>query len=346
MPAAGDFARLVGGRIIGDPEVTVAGYAGIEEAGSRDIVFAVGERNRRLAASSGAAVIVTNEPIEGCASTQILVEDPNLAFAYIVRHLTREEAVADPGVHPRAYVHETAEIDPSASIRPLAYVGPRVRIGARTVVHPGTCVEEDVRIGAECVLQANVVIRKGVVIGDRVVLQPGVVIGGDGFGYVPTPEKTLIKIPQVGTVVIEDDVEIGANATVDRARFSETRIREGAKIDNLCVVAHNCVVGRHTVMAGLSGLAGSTRLGDHVTIAGHVGAGGHLSVGDGASVAAFSGISKDLPGGQVYLGIPARPIRQGQKARALQLKLPEMLARIRALEKRVAELSSEKEDGT
>jgi UDP-3-O-[3-hydroxymyristoyl] glucosamine N-acyltransferase len=338
MPIAQELARLVGGELIGDSSVEVTGVASLEGAGPGDVSFAQDGKNRKIAATSSASVIVTDASIEGCEAAQIVVQDPNLAIALIGENLTRAAAPEEPGVHPGAVVDPEADVDAAATIHAQVTVGPRARVGARTVLHPGVRIGAGASVGEDCVLHPNVCLLHDVTVGSRVILHAGVIVGSDGFGYATTQEGNHVKIPQVGTVVIEDDVEIGANTTVDRARFSETRIERGAKIDNLVMVAHNVIVGAHSLLVAQVGIAGSTRLGHHVVLGGHVGVKGHLNLGPGAQVGAYSGVGSDLEPGQGYAGIPATPIKQALKIRAVQGRLPDLQKRLRALEQKVADL--------
>jgi len=338
MPVAKDLALLVGGELVGDPDIEVTAIASLEGAGAGDVSFAGDEKHQELAATSAASLIVTRQAITGCTSAQILVEDPNLAIALIGESLDRARPRPAPGIHPAAVVDEGAEVATSATIHAKAVVSCGAQVGERTVLHPGAFLGEGARVGDDCVIHANVSILHGVQVGDRVTLHPGVVLGSDGFGYATTKDGCHVKIPQVGTVVVEDDVDIGANTTVDRARFSETRIGKGAKIDNLVMVGHNVVVGPYSLLVAQVGIAGSTKLGHHVVLGGHVGVKGHLTLGDGSQVGAYSGVGHDLEPGQGYAGIPAVPIKKALKIRAIQGRLPEIQKRLRALEEKLEQL--------
>ena len=338
MPTVGELARLVDGEVVGDPDTPIRGFAGATAAGEGDITFAVDERWARHATESGATAIVVNAPLGNCPVTQVVVPDANLAFARIVTHLARQDLLAKPGIHPAAIIEEGARVDPSAVVQAGAVVGMDARVGARTVIFPNVVIGERAVIGADCLVQPNASIMRDVVIGDRVILGPGCVIGGEGFGYATTPEGTHEKIPQVGTVLIEDDVEVGAGTCIDRARFDATRIGRGTKIDNLVQIAHNVDVGPHSIIVAQVGIAGSVKLGHHVILGGHVGIKGHVQLGDRTNVGAFSGVGSDLESGQTYIGIPAIPARQGLKVRALQARLPELYSRIKQLEKRLARM--------
>jgi UDP-3-O-[3-hydroxymyristoyl] glucosamine N-acyltransferase len=242
-------------------------------------------------------------------------------------------------------VHETATVDASARlgegvhVGAYAVIGARARVGARSVIHAHVVLYPDASVGADCVIHSSVQIRERCVLGDRVVVQNGAVIGGDGFGFAKDEAGRYVKIPQVGTVVIEDDVEIGALTAIDRAAMAETRVGRGTKIDNLVQVGHSVTIGSDTVIAGQAGIAGSAQIGNRVTLAGQVGVVGHLKVGDGAIVTAQSGIPGDLEPGEIVSGSPAFANREWLKATAVFAKLPELQRRVRELEKKLAQLT-------
>jgi UDP-3-O-[3-hydroxymyristoyl] glucosamine N-acyltransferase len=244
-----------------------------------------------------------------------------------------------PGVHPTAIVSPTAKLGADVSIQPHAVIEAGVVVGDRTVIGAGTVVGTGCTIGADCVLYANVTLREYTVLGARVTLHPGVVLGADGFGYELTGGKHQ-KVPQVGIVEIGDDVEIGANTAVDRARFGKTRIGRGTKIDNLVQIAHNCVVGEDCIICGQAALAGSTILGNRVILAGQVGLAGHMTVGDGAIILAQSGVNKDVPPGAFMFGSPAHPHNEAKRITAAIKHLPETVNRLREVEKLLAELQA------
>jgi UDP-3-O-[3-hydroxymyristoyl] glucosamine N-acyltransferase len=241
-------------------------------------------------------------------------------------------------------VAATARVHPSASIGPRCVVGERCEIGAGSVLVASVTLLEDVRVGADCRLHAGVVVRERCRLGDRVVLQPGVVIGGDGFGYEFNERGESEKVPQVGDVAIEDDVEIGANSTVDRARLGTTRIGRGSKIDNLVMIAHNCVIGPHSLIVAQSGLAGGTVFGERVIAMAQSGFGG-ITVGEGSFVAARAGVIEDLPPKSRVWGFPAQPERAWHRSTAWLGRLPELAKRIRAIEKKLGLRGGEREEG-
>jgi UDP-3-O-[3-hydroxymyristoyl] glucosamine N-acyltransferase len=326
---------------VGDPDVEIRGFAGIERAGAGDITFLSDDRFLGELARTKASAVVLKAEARGCSATQIITPDPNLAFARIVGEGERALARGGGGIDPRAIVDPAAQVDPTAAIRGGAIVAAGARIGARTIIGCGAFIGEDATVGADCLIHPNVTILHHVRVGDRVILHSGAVLGSDGFGYATDASGVHHKIPQVGTVVVEDDVEIGANTCVDRARFHETKIGRGSKIDNLVQVGHNVVIGPGSVVAAHVGIAGSSVLGHHVVLGGMVGIGDHVKIGDQARVAAYSGVGSDLEGKQDYLGLPVLPIRQGLKVRVLTGKLPELDAKLKEARVRLAALEEE-----
>jgi UDP-3-O-[3-hydroxymyristoyl] glucosamine N-acyltransferase len=329
-----ELAGRLGCELLGDGEAEATGVAGIEEAGPGDVTFVANPRYaRHLAATRAAAVILApgqDAPVPRLVSTQ-----PYLAFARAVA-LLRPPARPAPGVHPSAQVDPSAELGPGVHVGPLAVVGPGARVGARTALHPHVVLYEGVEVGEDCVLHSGVQVRERCRLGSRVVVQNGAVIGADGFGFARDGEGRYHKFPQVGIVVIGDDVEIGALTAVDRAALGETRIGRGSKLDNLVQVGHSVTIGEDTVLAGQVGIAGSTRVGSRVTLAGQVGVAGHLAIGDGVVATAQTGIPGSVDAGAVVSGYPAIDNRSWLKASAVFARLPELQRRVRELERRVA----------
>jgi UDP-3-O-[3-hydroxymyristoyl] glucosamine N-acyltransferase len=318
----------------GDP--LIEGVASLERAAVGDLCFVRSPGFVGAARASRAAAFVASPGVEIDGRPVLRSARPDLDFARLVVLLLGdpEQRSFAPGA---PHLSPTARIDPSARLGPGCSVGDRARIGPRSVLQAGVVVYPDVEIGEDCELHAGVVVREGTRIGDRVTLHPGVVLGGDGFGYLADEDGRLFKVPQVGIVVIEDDVEIGANTTVDRATLEETRIRKGARIDNLVQIAHNCDVGEGAIIAGQVGLSGSTVVGARAVLMGGVGSAGHLSIGPGAFVAARAGLIKDVPAGARVFGLPAVPDRRWHRMMAALSRLPEALRRLRRLERRLDE---------
>jgi UDP-3-O-[3-hydroxymyristoyl] glucosamine N-acyltransferase len=341
----GELAERLGGRAVeGDPHFRIEGVATLEQGGARALGFVRGGAFAAVLARSTIGAVLAPPGVEVGKRPAIRTPQPSLDFARAAALLVPEPRPA-PGVHPSAWVAATARVHPGASIGPRCVVGERCEIGARTVLTASVTVQDDVSIGADCRLHAGVVIRERCRLGDRVVLQPGVVIGGDGFGYEFNERGESEKVPQVGNVVIEDDVEIGANSTVDRARLGSTRIGRGTKIDNLVMIAHNCVIGPHSLIVAQSGLAGGTVFGERVIAMAQSGFGGQLTVGDGSFVAARAGVIENVPPRSRVWGFPAQPERAWHRSVAWLARLPELGKRVRALEKKLGLRASEAESG-
>ena len=342
-----EIARHVGGTLVGDGSRRITGMGPFLRAGPEEITF-LDPKNQAMVASldrcrAGAVIVDSALPLPAGMSA-IRIDPPHLGLARALDLLYPRRRAA-LGVSPAAHVARDAVIAPDANIYPRAYIGEGVRIGRGTDIFPGAYIGPGVAIGADCLIHANATIHERCEIGDRVVIHSGAVIGADGFGFTPEPQANdprepvrHRKIPQVGKVVIEDDVEIGANTTVDRATLDATVIGKGTKIDNLVMVAHNCNVGRHCLIIAQAGVSGSTTLGNYVTIAGQAGMVGHITIGDRAIVTAQAGVTKDIEEGKVVIGAPAMDIREGRLAFGLIARLPEFKKQIGDLLKRVEKL--------
>ncbi len=333
-----ELSKALGVELRGNGDVVVDRIAPLAAATAGALSFVAHPRYRGAAAASAASALIVT-PDLGAVGENLLVT-PNvylaLAKALEVFHPRPRPAA---GIHPTAVVAGSAWIHASASIGPGSTVGERSRIGAGTVLNAGVHVGDDCTIGENGLFHAGVVVREGVTIGDRVILQPGCVIGGDGFGFAPTRDG-WVKIPQVGTVVLEDDVEVGANTAIDRATLGETRIQRGAKLDNLIQIAHNVVVGPHAAFAAQVGVAGSTRVGAWVQLGGQVGVVGHIQIGDRARIGAQSGVPGDIPAGAEVTGRPPVPHRDFLRIKAAESSLPELRNRVRTLEREVERLTA------
>lgn len=330
-------ARLVRGDIErGDGGQPILGVAPLADATGDELSWCSSERFARALEKTGAACVLLQEGIPATGQAAIIrVADADLALASVLKAIEPPMEPFVAAVDPTAHVHPTAEVS-RAQIGPSAHVGARSQIGAGTRIMHGVFVGADVRIGSDCVLWPNVVIRERTEIGDRVIIHPNATIGADGFGYLQRDGRHL-KIPQVGRVVIEDDVEIGANSAIDRARSGMTRIGRGTKIDNLVQVGHNCEIGEDCVIVAHTGVGGSCVLGRHVMLAGHVGIADHARIGDGAVVAAMSGVSGRVPPGVMYHGVPAvenqRYLRELMAIRRLPRTAEQLLALVRRVER-------------
>jgi UDP-3-O-[3-hydroxymyristoyl] glucosamine N-acyltransferase len=330
-----ELADRIDGKIIrGEAGSLYSGMAALDTAGAEDISFLGNEKYvpHFLATKAGAVIVPAGHDFGNHPSALIAVANPSLAFAVVVRHFAASVKPFEPGVHPAAFVDPTAVLDPTkVRVHPGAVVMAGAVIGDGTEIGANASIQEEVRIGNDCRIGANVSIRERCVLGDRVAIQPGAVIGSDGYGY-EFSEGRHVKIEQVGIVEIHDDVEIGANTTIDRARFGKTVVGQGTKIDNLCQIAHNVIIGKHCLIISQSGLAGSCRIGDHVTIAAQSGVAGHVVIGDKAILSGRCGATTSLEGGMIYAGKPALPFREENKLQAHVRRLPKLIARVKALE--------------
>lgn len=332
-----DLAEWVDGRIVrGDPDLPLSGMAALDQAGPQDASFLGNEKYlAQFQQTKAGAVLVGPGVTDGPAdSALVAVENPTLAFSAVVSHFIANARGFKPGVHAQASVDDSASFNADkVMIHAGAVIMAKVRIGDGSEIGPNVVVGAGAEIGEDCVLMANSAVRERCTMGKRVILQPGVVIGSDGFGY-ELEQGRHVKIDQVGIVEIHDDVEIGANSAIDRARFGKTIIGEGTKIDNLVQIGHNCVIGKHCLIVSHVGISGSTIIGDYVTFAGQSGAAGHVKIGDQAVIAGRAGVTTDLEGGQVYSGFPAVPVMEDRKARALMRRLPKLVERLKRIEKR------------
>jgi UDP-3-O-[3-hydroxymyristoyl] glucosamine N-acyltransferase len=345
-----ELAARVGGEVDGDRTLVVEGVAPLEDAGPAHLSFLASAKYRKAFEASRAGAVLV-EPAEPASPgrTVVRVRNASLAFAKIST-LFHPAPEAVPGVAPEAVVHPSARVHPSAQVMPLATVAAGAEVGARTILHAGVRIGEGARIGAGCVLHANVVVRERCVVGDRVVVQPGAVIGSDGFGFAFDPEgdgtgPRHFKVPQAGIVVVEDDVEIGANAAIDRATLGVTRIGRGVKIDNLVQVGHNVEVGPLAILCGQVGVAGSSRIGAGAVLAGQVGIAGHLRIGDRVTLGAQAGVMNDIPAGETWMGYPARPHTAWAKTTATLDHLVELRKEVRALRRELDALRGAKAAG-
>lgn len=333
----GELAALVGGELSGDPDLPVSGVADFDSASAGQLAFVTDARRFSRLGECRASALIVPAATGDLPLPVIRVRDPYLAVARIHSLFVAAPFVA-AGIHERASLGRDCSIPEEVSIGPFVSIGNRVRLGRRVTLHPGVVLYDDVRIGDDAVLHANVTVYDGCLIGDRVVVHAGVVIGADGFGYAADEKGCHVKRPQVGIVQIEADVEIGANAAIDRATFGRTLIRRGAKIDNLVQIGHNVVVGEDSLVVAQVGIAGSSTIGRGVVLGGQVGIGGHLYLGDRVMVAAKSGVHTSPEAGAVLAGIPAIPHRTWLRASAAYAQLPEIVKELRALRKKVAEL--------
>ena len=328
-----EIARSIAGEVIGDPSLVLRGFAPADRAQPGDLTFAENEAYFQRAEGSAASAILVDSPFTSATKVLIRVPNARIAFARALA-LFFPEPVYPPGIHPSAVVAASATIDPTAHIGPLCVIGEHARIGARSVLQGANHLGERCQIGEDVRLYPNVVLYPQTEVRNRARVHSGTVIGADGFGYV-LDEGSHRKVPQIGKVVLMEDVEIGANSTIDRGALGPTVIGKGTKIDNLVQVGHNVSIGEHCLVISQVGISGSTRLGDYVTLAGQVGLAGHLKIGNRVSIAAQSGVMTDIPEGGKWLGSPAQPDRQTKRQLIAIQHLPELLRRVSNLEKKL-----------
>jgi UDP-3-O-[3-hydroxymyristoyl] glucosamine N-acyltransferase len=331
--SAAEIAKLVGGEVVGDGNAILKNFAPAERAQSGDLTFAENEDYFARAEQSAATAIIADQRFS--SAKQILIRVPNarVAFAKALALFFPEQKFA-AGIHPTAVIAASAQIDPTAHIGPHCTVGERVKIGANSVLQAGNFIGDDSKLGEDVCLFPNVTLYPRTEIGHRVRIHAGTVIGSDGFGYV-LDGGFHRKVPQIGNVVIGDDVEIGANVTIDRGALGSTVIGKGTKIDNLVQIAHNVEIGEHCIVIAQVGISGSTKLGKYVILAGQVGLAGHLKIGNQVTVAAQSGVMHNIPDGEKWFGSPAQPDRDTKRQLIAIQRLPELLKRFAALEKKL-----------
>ncbi|MBE0461466.1 MAG: UDP-3-O-(3-hydroxymyristoyl)glucosamine N-acyltransferase [Candidatus Aminicenantes bacterium] len=332
-----ELAKLLNCPFEGEGKTEISGVSSLEDAQKGDLTFCAGPKFRKqLERTVASAVIV---PLEEKFNKIPVIKskNPYLTFVKAIGFFFKPY-VPLPGIHPQAVVSPTAKIGKNVSIGALTYIGDEVEIGEGSVIFPLVSIYPKVKIGREVIIHSHVSIREEVNIGNRVLIHNGVIIGSDGFGYLQTEEGRSIKIPQKGTVIIEDDVEIGANTTIDRAALTETRIQKGVKIDNLVQIAHSVDIGAHSILAAQTGIAGSTKVGQKVIMGGQVGVTDHITIGDNVIIAAKSGVTKSVPANTMVAGVPHLEITEWRKAWASIPHLYELLREIRKLKKRIEEL--------
>lgn len=330
-------AKAIDGTVVGDGSVEIVGVAGIREAREGELTFLANPRYEAYLDQTRASAVIVAENHKRCGKPLIQNANPYLAFLKAVRFFQGDGHRPAPGVHPSAVVAMDARIDPTASVGPCAVVESGATVGPRSIVQAGCYVGAGARVGEDCLLHPNVTLRDECELGNRVIVHSGTVIGSDGFGFVRDGE-IYRKLPQVGNVVVEDDVELGACVTIDRATTGTTRIGAGTKVDNLVQIAHNVQIGKNCIIVAQVGISGSTSLGDHVVLAGQVGVVGHIEIGAGAMVGAKSGVSNSVAPGEKLFGSPARPVAQAKRIEASLKYLPELIHTVRKLKRRVEEL--------
>jgi len=328
-----ELAVLLKGRVSGDGAVIIGRVRGIEEAEKGDLTFIANPKYLKKIKATSASAILVSPGMESPGKNLLVVDDPYVAFGRVLA-LFHPEEPGFAGISPDAFIEKSANVSKNATIYPGAYVGRRARIERGAVLYPGVYIGHDAVIAEDAILYANVSVYRRCLIGRRVILHAGVVVGSDGFGFA-RPGQENVKIPQVGIVQIDDDVEVGANTTIDRATIGRTWIQRGVKIDNLVQIGHNVIIGEYSIIVSQVGISGSTKVGKGVVLGGQAGVVGHIQIGDYVMVAAQSGVHKDIAPGQVVAGSPHKPHRDWLRTEACISKLPEMRNTMTALLKRV-----------
>ena len=331
-----EIASFVNGKVSGDPQVEIENIRGIDEAGVGDLTFIANPKYKNMLETTSASAILVSPGTEAADKNLIIVEDPYIALGKVLE-LFYPEDLDPPKVSKETFIEESVVVSEDATIYPGVYIGRGARIEHRVILHPGVYIGRHAVIGADSILYPNVVVYRRCIIGRRVILHAGVVIGSDGFGFA-RPGQANIKIPQVGIVQIDDDVEVGANTTIDRGTIDKTWIKRNVKIDNLVQIAHNVVIGENSVIVSQVGISGSTKLGKSVILGGQAGLIGHLNIGDYVMVGAQSGVHDDVPSNQIVSGSPHLPHRQWLRVESCISHLPEMRKTVTSLLKRVEEL--------
>ncbi len=330
------IAAIVGGTAEGDATLRITGLNGLKEARPGDLSFYADARYARYLESSPAAALIVDAAFSGAGRPLIRVANPYLAFAQLLKHMEGLLLIHPKGIHPAAVVGDGAVLGEGVALDAYVVVAAGARIGDRTILYAGVYVGRDASIGADCVLYPHVSVRERVRMGARCIVHANSTIGTDGFGFANAGERKM-KIPQIGSVIIGDDVEIGSNTSIDRATTGNTTIGSGTKIDNLVQIGHNVSIGSHCTISGGTGIAGSTIIGNNVTVGGQVGTAGHLTIGDNVIVAGRAGVTKSVPANSVISGFPHADHKASQRALAGLRRLPEALRRLRTLEKQVEE---------
>ena len=334
----GELAAFLGGELRGPADLVIRGLAPVDQATPEDLTFIAHPRFARLGETTRAGAVIVSPKWATLDKPLIVVEHPYLAYARVAALFARGRP-GWTGISDQAYLGAGVKLGREVAIAPLVFLGDGVHLGDRVTLMPGCYVGPETVIGDDTYLAPNVTILERCRVGARVVIHSGAVIGADGFGFIPTPEGQM-KIPQLGTVVIEDEVEIGANVTIDRGALGETRVGRGVKIDNLVQVAHNVDLGNHSIIAAQAGIAGSTKIGQWVALGGQVGLVGHITVGDRTQIGAQAGVTNSVPPDQVLLGTPAWPLKETHRIWASWHTLPELYRRVRKMEQQLAQLTT------
>lgn len=334
-----EIAKIVDGKVVGDNDLVITGLSGIQEAREGDLTFLANPKYIPLSKKTKATAILTSRDVDIPGKPVIQTDNPSLAFADLMSVMADEESRHFQGIHPSAIIAKDCDLGKNVAVGPLAIIESGAKIGDNTVVYGSVYIGQKTVVGENCLIYPHVTLREKIRIGNRVIIQGGAVVGSDGFGYVQVNGEHK-KIPQMGTVVIEDDVEIGANVTIDRARFSQTIIRRGCKLDNLSHVAHNVDMGEDCIIIAQTGISGSTKIGKGCYLLGQSGTAGHIDVGEGSIIYSQSSITRSCPPGSHILGSPGRDSKTVKKAMAASMKLPEYISIIKKLQKRIEKLEA------
>ncbi|MEY3737466.1 MAG: hypothetical protein RL544_244 [Bacteroidota bacterium] len=339
---AQQIAVIISGTIEGNPDTTVTSFGKIEEAAAGQLSFLANPKYEEYLYTTKASLIIVNESLQlqkNISATLVRVKDAYSAFATLLTTYQNLKAQQRKGIETPSHIASTATLGTDVFVGAFAYIGEKVTIGNNTKIFPGAYIAENVSIGSNTTIHAGVKIYEDCVIGNDVIIHAGTVIGSDGFGFAPQPDGSYQKVPQIGNVIIEDQVEIGANTTIDRATMGSTIIKKGVKLDNLIQIAHNVEIGSQTVIAAQTGISGSTKLGQKIMIGGQAGIAGHLTIANGVKIAGGAGVTKNLDGeGKSYAGFPAEDAKQSLKAQVYTRQLPELEKRVNELEKLVADM--------
>lgn len=333
---ATDIASFLNGEIVGDGDVKVSDVSKIEEGKEGSLAFLANPKYEHYLYETKASIVLVNKsfvPRKEVSATLIKVNDAYAAFASLLDLYNQARQSLKKGVEQPSYINESAKIGEEVYIGAFSYISKNTRIGKNVKIYPQVHIGDNVRIGDDCIIYAGAKIYADTVIGNRCIIHSGAVIGSDGFGFAPTEDGTYKKIPQIGNAILEDDVEIGANAAVDCGTMGSTIIRKGTKIDNLVQIAHNCDIGENNVFAGQVGISGSTKVGNNCMFGGQVGLGGHITVGDNVTLGAQSGVAQNIKGNQILLGSPAIDIKIAMKAYVMLRRLPEIRNEVLQLRK-------------